>query len=437
MTLTSSPSLRCLGKSLFKKPLFLLLLTIFSSSPDFGAKLWADELKTEALGGEISIKGHVGAEFKWYLKGPPLKLDYNLAGIGEIESVYSKGPWFGKLLVEGLIDTHEEERNYLRANEAYLQYDFVEQDLRVNAGREVVFWGALEVYNPVDIINIQNLSRDPFEVFKIGAYLISLGKYFESSEIELLATLYEQDQEFPGKESPYYIFPPFLTYDKNLITEESRTRPTVYLKYSGSTDTIYPLDYALVISNGYDRQRFITLVGDGVLRQNAYIASKFLTFDTLVVNATLLKLEASYTDVKDVPFISDYYQVGAGIEHTLEQIYRGWNMGLISEYYLYKTTDKDKFDDLRLFQSFQNDLFLGFRLTFNDVASSEIVGGGIFDLEYDGEYSLFAEFNTRVFDRFTVSADIRKIVPNTEGTPTVYEFIGDHLRTTVNVTYHF
>jgi hypothetical protein len=57
MPLTSSPSLRYPGKSLFKKPLFLLLLTIFSSSPDFGGKLWADELKTEALGGEISIKG--------------------------------------------------------------------------------------------------------------------------------------------------------------------------------------------------------------------------------------------------------------------------------------------------------------------------------------------------------------------------------------------
>jgi hypothetical protein len=71
------------------------------------------------------------------------------------------------------------------------------------------------------------------------------------------------------------------------------------------------------------------------------------------------------------------------------------------------------------------------------VASTEIVGGGIFDLEYDGEYSLFAEFNTRVFDRFTISADIRKIVPNTEGIPTVYELIGDHLRITLNVTYHF
>jgi hypothetical protein len=425
------------GESKVNKAITLLLLTIFSSLVIFYSSLRADERKTKALGGEINIKGNVGGEFKWYIKKPPLKLDYNLAGLGEIESVYLKGPWFGKLLIEGLIDTQEEERDYFRANEAYLQYDFVEQDLRVTAGREVLFWGALEVYNPVNIINRQVLTRDPFEVFKKGSYLISCSKYLESSEIQLLTTLYEQDQEFPGKESPYYIFPEFLTYDKNLITEESRKRPTGYLKYSGSTDTFYPLDYALVVSNGYDSQRLITPVGDGILRQNAYIASKFLTFDTLVVNATLLKLEASYTDVKDVPNISDYYQVGAGIEHTLEQVYRGWDMGLISEYYLYKTTDKNKSDDLRLFQSFQNDLFLGFRLTFNDVASSEIVGGGIFDLEYDGEYSLFAEFNTRVFDMFTLSADIRKIVPNTEGIPTVYELIGDHLRITLNVKYHF
>ncbi len=431
------PNFRASGETKLNKAIILLLLAIFSSPTVFQSNLRADELKTEALGGEINIKGHVGVEFKGYIKKPPLKLDYNLAGIGEIESVYSKGPWFGKLLIEGLIDTQEEARDYLRANEAYLQYDFVEQEMRIAAGREVLFWGALEVHNPVDVINLQVISRDPFEVFKLGSYLISVSKYFESSEMELLATLYEQDQAFPGRESPYFIFPTFLTYDENLITEESRTRPTVYLKYSGSTDTIYPLDYALVISNGYDHQRFITLVGDGILRQNAYIASKFLTFDTLVVNATLLKLEASYTDVKNVPFISDYYQLGAGIEHTLEQLYRGWDLGFISEYYLYKTTDRDKFDDLRLFQPFQNDLFVGFRLTFNDAASSEIVGGGIFDLEYDGEYSLFAEFNTRVFDRFTVSADIRKIVPNNEGTPTVYQLIGDHLRITLNVKYNF
>ena len=413
------------------------MLALFFASSVFEGKPRADELKTDALGGEISIKGHVGVEFKWYLKKPPLKLDYNLAGIGEVEGVYSNESWFAKLLIEGLKDTQEGERDYLRANEAYLQHDFIEQEVRITAGREVIFWGALEVYNPVDVINLQVISRDPFEVFKLGSYLISVSKYFESSELELLATLYEQDQEFPGRESPYFIFPSFLTYDKNLITEDSRTRPTVYLKYSGSTDTLYPLDFAFTVSNGYDSQRFITLVGDGILRQNAYIASKFQTFDTLVINATLLKLEASYTDVKNVPFISDYYQVGAGIEHTLQQLYRSWDLGLISEYYLYKITDKDKFDDLRLFQSFQNDLFLGFRLTFNDAASSEIVGGGIFDLEYDGEYSLFAEFNTRVFDRFTLSADIRKIVPNTEAIPTLYQLIGDHLRITLNLKYNF
>jgi hypothetical protein len=58
-------------------------------------------------------------------------------------------------------------------------------------------------------------------------------------------------------------------------------------------------------------------------------------------------------------------------------------------------------------------------------------------LEYDGEYSLFAEFNTRVFYRFTISADIRKIAPNTEGLPTLYALIGDHLRITLTVKYNF
>ena len=420
----------CAKALFFFTAMHVVLFLFFTQAP-------AEEKKIEALGGDIYFKGNVGINYKWYLQKPETKRSYNLAGTGEVEATYEKDDFFAKVLIAGLYDTHEEERNFLRANEAYLRYDFQEQEATVTAGRQILFWGALEVYNPVDIINTQDLAYDPFNIYKIGANLFSFGKFFENSGLELIAKFIEQDQPFPGPQSPYFIFPPFLVYDEKLITEESDARPTLYLKYSGSTDTKYPIDYAVVLSNGYDKQRLITLTGPNKLQQNAYIASKIMTFDTIVIDATLVKVEASYTDIKDNTVLSDYFQLGAGVEHTLEQIYRGWDLGLISEYYLYRITDKTKFDDLRLFQPFQNDLFLGFRLTFNDVGSSEIVGGGIIDMEYRDEMSLYAKFKTRVFDNIIIEADIRKIIPNNENAPTLFKLIDDHLRVTFNFFYYF
>ena len=393
------------------------------------------------IAGDVSaegfdIKGNLGVEYKGYLDNPRSGRDHNLAAVGGLEASYEREGLSARILIDALWDTSEEERDHLRADEAFVRYDH--ERLRAALGRMIIFWGALEAYNPVDIVNTQDITRDPLDVFKKGACLAVLSTYFEDSQLDLLVKLYEDDQEFPGEESPYNIFPPGLSYDEDLLPEESRTRPGIFLKYSGSAGGAWPLDYAFVLFNGYDKQRFLSVDDKGDLRQNAYIATKLMTFNTLVAGSTLLKFEAAYTDVRDNTLVSDYYQTGLGIEHTMEQVYRGYDLGLLVEHYVYELTDKDKvYDDLSLLQPYQNDLFLGFRLTFNDEASSEIVCGGIFDLEYDDEASYYLQYKTRLFDTFVVDADIRKIHPTTDDINTVYKRLGDHTRVGLTVRYYF
>jgi len=48
--------------------------------------------------------------------------------------------------------------------------------------------------------------------------------------------------------------------------------------------------------------------------------------------------------------ISDYIHIGLGAEHTISQIYKDADLGLLVEYYRYKTLESGKRDDLSLFE---------------------------------------------------------------------------------------
>lgn len=257
----------------------------------------------------------------------------------------------------------------------------------------------------------------------------------------MIVKLYEEDQKMAKLPYVYYFFPPFVTYDSELKTQNSRYRPTVYLRYGGSTDTEYPLDYAVILQNGYDSQRYF--VPDGpmtgvvpvTLTEHAYLANKAMTYDTLVVGETLLKLEALYTDVIDDPNIADYYHVGAGVEHTLSQIADDADLGLIAEYYRYGTLQSGRYTDLELFEVFENDLFTGLRYSWNDANDASLVGGAVWDLEYD-EQMFYVQYETRLYDTFKLNLDYRYIEPS-KHTMTAFYLMGRLQSVSAKIGYYF
>ena len=264
----------------------------------------------------------------------------------------------------------------------------------------------------------------------------------------MIVKFYEQDRKMSAYPYVYYYFPQTvlppanipLQYSKKLHTEKSEFRPSVYLKYSGSTDTQYPLDYSIILENGYDSQRYYTqtLSADAtsvISNENAYLVNKALSYNTLVLGPTLLKLEAVYADVIDNDVISDYYHIGLGVEHTLTQIYKESDLGLIAEYYRYETLEDEKRDDLQLFELFQNDLFLGLRYSFNEGNDASIVGGVILDLDYD-EQVYYLEYEGRIADMFKINFDYRYIVPSQDYS-TAFNLMGKHQRISLKMGYFF
>lgn len=402
----------------------------------------------------ITYQGNINLTLQSYMKAPAKKEKQNGLMSANFEAKYMKENFTGFAKIRIQQDYYDLQktakhtnRSFVRLDELYGKYDFENDSLLI--GKNILFWGALEVRNIVNVFNPDELRSDPFYTDKLGVFNINYTHYTESGELSAIVKLYEQNRKMPAFPYVYYYFPAYvniapnvslpLVYNDKLITKASRYRPSIYLKYSDSTDTKYALDYAFIFENGYDSQRYYTktLQANNIIttQENAYLVNKFMTYDTLVVGATLYKLEATYANILDDNLISDYIHIGLGAEHTLSQVYKEADLGLLVEYYRYITLQSGKKDDLALFELFQNDLFLGLRYSFNQGNDASIVGGGIFDMDYN-EQVYYMEYQTRLMDTFKLNLDYRYIAPS-KNYNTAFKLMGAHERISLKLGYYF
>jgi len=402
---------------------------------------------------EIEVSGHLDLDSQFYLTAPDSKHKNSFTAQQSLEFNYTNDELtlYSKLYAqEDYYDfvsaDQKNERTFARLDELYMKYDF--DDDAIQAGKSIKFWGALELRNIVDGFNPQDLRSDLLSVDKLGVWNASYSHYTESGELSLIVKLYEQNQEMAAYPYVYYFFPSFVSYDSKLKTQDADTRPSVYLTYSGSTDTEYALDYMFIYENGYDSQRYFTADkpqnlsplsptygNPTVFESNAYIVNKFMTYNTLVLGATLIKLEALYAKVDEDINVGDYSHVAFGVEHTLENFYESAALGLIAEYYRYDTYESDKYSDIELFETMQNDLFVGLRYSLNNTEDSSVVGGVVTDFEYD-EQVYYMKFESRFAESYKIGVDYYYIEPSTSHL-TAYALLGQHQRVAVNVAYHF
>ena len=111
----------------------------------------------------------------------------------------------------------------------------------------------------------------------------------------------------------------------------------------------------------------------------------------------LLKLEVisrdGFTD-------SRYTALTGGFEYTIVGIRESqYDLGLLAEY-LYDDRGQEATTP------FEDDMMLGGRFTFNDVQSTEILAGVIFDLENDSKTG-FLEASRRIGDAWKLSVEGR------------------------------
>ncbi len=431
---------------------------------------------------EFEVAGYVGLNMQDFLAKPAGKHQYNITAEQRLELTYSEDEFKYFLNIyaqEDAYDFHEDEREhnkrtFARVDEAYIEYEGDTSKFFI--GRNVRFWGALEVRNITDVFNPLEFRNDPTSGDKLGVWNAQYTHYTDSGELSVIVKFYEEEQKMAAYPYVYYFLPPVVSspegtviggqvipsfdlaasYDSTLDSEKGQDHPSLFLTYSGSTDWDSALDYAVIYEHGYDAQRKFNInefinkndlnASTITFQQSVYLVNKFMTYNTMVLGSALIKLEAQAVDVISDKDISDYIHIGLGTEYTLNGLLGEADIGLMAEYYKYYRFDKEKRSDLELFETMQNDLFIGARITFNDLRDSSLIIASIIDLSY-AEQVYSAKYETRLFESINIALDYQYINAS-ENTFTAYHLMGsdpynpkakpiDNQRLGLDVSYHF
>lgn len=290
------------------------------------------------------------------------------------------------------VDSMDEERTHADIRE--LKYLHVADGWELRAGIDKVFWGVTESQHLVDIVNQTDLIENIDGEDKLGQPMVRVTRVLGNGAIDLFLLPWFRERTFPGSKGRLRT-PLVVATDRARYESDSEQRHFDYaLRWN---QTIGPVDAALSWFHGTARDPDLvpdTQAGaSGLIPYYPLLRQAGLEFQ-YTGEAWLWKLEAVHRNTTG----KDYCAAVGGFEYTFVGIHdTPLDLGVLAEH---------NYDSRRLDASspFQNDLFIGTRLTFNDPQSSEVLAGGFFDLDYDSR-SFRVEASRRIGESYKLSVE--------------------------------
>ena len=335
----------------------------------------------------VEASGHIGFESRAFMEGSEISGApdrFNFSVSAEVEAVHDFDGG-GSLVFTPFWrwDPEDTERNH--GDIRILKWEQSFGPVSVRLGMDKVFWGVAESYHLVDIINqIDILERRDHEE-KFGQPMVNLAYAFGDQTVEIFWMPYFRERLFPGAKGR---FQAPLPVDTDLATFESsreEAHPDVALRWFA---TVGDLDIGVAHFHGTQREPELRPVpGRDVLAPH-YPRIRQVSLDAQWIRESwLFKLEYLHRYDNEKPF----HAAIAGVEHTMYGLFdTAADLGVMVEYL---------FDDRgnAATSTFDNDLFCGLRLVFNDTGDFECVAGPVVDL--DTRASLFRfEVEGRIFE---------------------------------------
>ncbi len=293
------------------------------------------------------------------------------------------------------VDEGDDERSHSDIRELIWLRAADNWELRIGIGK--VFWGVTESQHLVDIINqtdsVENLDGED----KLGQLMINGSWITDQGTIDLFLLPGFRERTFIGAEGRLRTTP---RIDDALVSYESSDEEQHIDAAIRWSHSLGDWDIGLSHFSGTNRDPSLTptLNSTGEL----VLAPRYTQINQsgLELQATiddwLWKLEAIHRSGTG----SDYNASVFGFEYTLVGLFdSALDLGLIAEY---------QYDDRgnNATTPFEDDLFLGARLTLNDAQSTEILAGVIADLnEQSRIYSL--EASRRLGEQFKLTIEAR------------------------------
>lgn len=297
----------------------------------------------------------------------------------------------------GRLDQNDSERSHGDIRELFWQYVGDDYEWRVGVGK--VFWGVAESVHLVDIINQTDFVENIDFEDKLGQPMANLSLIQDWGTLDIFLLPYFRERTFPGEKGRLRSIPVVDT--RNAVYESSREEYHLdgAIRWS---HTLGEWDVGLYQFYGTSRDPVLipsASSSGGIVLVPLYVLINQTGLD---VQATLgnwlWKLEAFYRDSD----LDNYFSSVAGFEYTFYGIFTTpADFGLVAEYQYDERGENAS-------SPFQNDMMIGLRLTPNDVQSTEILLGTIYDFD-SGEQSYNFEASRRLTDHWKLEIEARAI----------------------------
>ncbi|MFM2043308.1 MAG: hypothetical protein RLY86_1884 [Pseudomonadota bacterium] len=356
-------------------------------------------LPTAAAAGPMQIRPELAIETRWFPADPaaPAQMDGIQAGLiltGDI--AWTSPDRTLRVRVEPYLrlDGRDGARRYADLREASLAADL--GDWAVLAGFSQVFWGVVESRNIVDVINQIDTVEDIDEGEKLGQPLLRLSRRIGSGMVEAYWMPWFRERRHPGPAGPLRPDPAVDDAAGRVDRDGGRWAGDVALRYSGRRGDY---DIGLHAFHGTGRSpRLEPNAASGRL-DPVYLETTQAGADIQYTTGPwLLKGELVLARSGGDSFAA---AVG-GVEYTLFDLGgSGLDLGLIAEYL------HDGRDPARAPATpFDDDVFAGLRLTWNDAQDTELLAGAIVDTANGGTQGS-VEFQRRWGDTTLLEVEAR------------------------------
>ncbi len=349
--------------------------------------------------GQPSFTPSLGGELRFFPQSPAyegqldsLQPSFILSGDGRWTSDDRKRRVRVKPFLR--LDGEDSERTHFDLRE--LSYSQRLPEFDVLAGNAQVFWGVAESHNVVDVINQFDTVENGDEGDKLGQSLLRLGKFTDIGRIEFFYLPYFRERTFPGEDGRQRSSLVVDTDNARYERSAEETAGDVALRYKHQIDMF---DVGAHLFAGTGRDPFFTPSADGESLIPTYQRLSQGGLDVQwTSDAWLLKFEATAASQS----AESIFSTVAGFEYTFFDLGEtGIDVGLLAEG-LYDTRD-DSEVPLTLFD---NDVFAGTRVTWNDIDESELLVGGLYDVE-TGAVSGSIDYETRIGSVMVLEAETR------------------------------
>ncbi|MEO1661152.1 MAG: hypothetical protein AAFR51_09200 [Pseudomonadota bacterium] len=293
------------------------------------------------------------------------------------------------------LDAEDEERTYLDVREASVSHE-INRDWDVLVGVSQVFWGVAESRNVVDVINQFDTVEDVDEGEKLGQPMVRVTRRGDFGTLEAYYLPYFRERQFPGADGRLRTQPTTNSDRASYERSDDEWAGDAALRY---TNRFGGFDLGLHAFYGTSRNpRLDFNPATGDLEPFYPELTQGGVDLQWTSEAWLLKSEAVVGEMLGETFTS---AVG-GFEYTFFDVSgSGLDVGLIGEY-LYDDRDQS----LLPTTLFESDVFLGTRITLNDIQDTEFLAGAIIDDQTGGVFAS-AEFQRRIGDKMIVEVETR------------------------------